>query len=783
MHPVTPAHRWQRAWRTFVSLHSESNLNAFAWTEGLRAAIGISTPVAIGLLTGHLAWGILAGFAVLWILSCDLGGAYRQKAMTLAGSAVTIVVAYFFAIWMTWSATNYVVGTFIWVFLAALIGVAGSAAAQAGLVSSTIVITSVALIAPGEYWTRFIACLIGMGWALLLCLALWPLRAYSPLFQALAMSCAKLANLADAFWLGAATVERPATNFQFATAYDGLMTSLERCRNIWGALRARRAGPTTRSMQLLLLIEQLDDLGRTLVAFREMVNLVGREPWFAEFRPHLESLTHALSELGREISEAIAVRGKPVDASGVQNLFRKLEARLNPKADQGSPGLFQRKELARTIKHLVEQFIVLAEIASELRSGQPAHREPPEARFGPRPRTFNPIAEIRNSLSFRSSSFRHALRLSAATTLGALLASVVHIARGYWIPMTVVLVLKPNFGGTLQRSVQRITGTVLGALLAALLISFCRDLWLLVLGVALLAGITFTLRNRNYGLFAMALTPLVMLMLDLAHPGTVTDSFLRIFHTMIGSLLALLCGYLVFPDLEVSRFPTLIAAAFRAEAAFLRAFGDLVRGKEKRPMSEFRQNAAVAVSNAATAAERLLAEPPRLRGDVEEALTAVNYCRQILHALAAISDYPAREPIRLQSGYAAELLLRLVQTLADALEGFAVSLETGTDPRRLRELSELTDELEELVGTAAQQAQPDTASAVGRKLKTNDTVAWLFYHLHHISDLTLGGREVVHRLLRSEAKRRRTSPFTAGPRPVTPARRVTVREGRTSKPV
>jgi uncharacterized membrane protein YccC len=349
--------------------------------------------------------------------------------------------------------------------------------------------------------------------------------------------------------------------------------------------------------------------------------------------------------------------------------------------------------------------------------------------------------------------------------------------------MTVVLVLKPNFGGTLQRSVQRITGTVLGALLAALLISFCRDPWLLVLGVALLAGVTFTLRNRNYGLFAMALTPLVMLMLDLAHPGTVTDSFLRIFHTMIGSLLALLCGYLVFPDLEVSRFPTLIAAAFRAEAAFLRAFGDLVRGKEKRPMSEFRQNAAVAVSNAATAAERLLAEPPRLRGDVEEALTAVNYCRQILHALAAISDYPAREPIRLQSGYAAELLLRLVQTLADALEGFAVSLETGTDPRRLRELSELTDELEELVGTAAQQAQPDTASAVGRKLKTNDTVAWLFYHLHHISDLTLGAREVVHRLLRSEAKRRRTSPFTAGPRPVTPARPVTVREGRTSKPV
>jgi uncharacterized membrane protein YccC len=256
----------------------------------------------------------------------------------------------------------------------------------------------------------------------------------------------------------------------------------------------------------------------------------------------------------------------------------------------------------------------------------------------------------------------------------------------------------------------------------------------------------------------MALTPLVMLMLDLVHPGTVTDSFLRIFHTMIGSLLALVCGYLLFPALEVRQFPVHIAAAFRAEAAFLRAFGDLVRGKEKRPMSEFRRDAAVAVSNAATAGERLLAEPLRQRGDVEAALTAVNYCRQILHALAAISDYPARESIRLRSGYAAELLLRLVQTLADALEDLANSLEAGTGPGRSQGLSALTDELEELVRTASHEAQADTASAVGKKLKTSDTVAWLFYHLHHISDLTLGAREVVYRLLRSESQRRRLLP-------------------------
>jgi uncharacterized membrane protein YccC len=114
--------------------------------------------------------------------------------------------------------------------------------------------------------------------------------------------------------------------------------------------------------------------------------------------------------------------------------------------------------------------------------------------------------------------------------------------------MTVVIVLKPNFGGTLQRAVQRITGTVLGALVAAVLLLVLTNPWLLLAALAVLAFAAFALRNCNYTLFSLALTPMIMLMLDIAHPISVTDSFLRILHTMIGSFLALMSGYLLFPD-------------------------------------------------------------------------------------------------------------------------------------------------------------------------------------------------------------------------------------------
>ena len=240
---------------------------------------------------------------------------------------------------------------------------------------------------------------------------------------------------------------------------------------------------------------------------------------------------------------------------------------------------------------------------------------------------------------------------------------------------------------------------------------------------------------------------MVMVMLDIAHPITVTDSFLRIVHTIIGSVIALLSGYLLFPTRESRRLPLHIAEAFRAEAAFLRALADAMSGKEERPISEFRRDAAVAVSNAVTAGQRLLSEPPNRRGDVETSLAAVNYSRRILHALAAISDYPTRQPIQLES----DGLHVLIETLAKALDNLATNLEMGTDSRPLSDHSRLFERLEKFLQEAQLEVQISATVAVGNP-KTNETAAWLFYHLKNVSDLTLAARNVVARLHRSEVQ-------------------------------
>ena len=84
------------------------------------------------------------------------------------------------------------------------------------------------------------------------------------------------------------------------------------------------------------------------------LNLVGRENWFGEisWRPSF-GLTESLSHLSREIAEAVAVAGRDVDPTHLQDAFQSLESAITAKSQKEA--LFQRKEIYRTSKHLVEQ--------------------------------------------------------------------------------------------------------------------------------------------------------------------------------------------------------------------------------------------------------------------------------------------------------------------------------------------------------------------------------------------------------------------------------------------
>ena len=119
----------------------------------------------------------------------------------------------------------------------------------------------------------------------------------------------------------------------------------------------------------------------------------------------------------------------------------------------------------------------------------------------------------------------------------------------------------------------------------------------------------------------------------------------------------------------------------------------------------------------------------------------MNYCRRILHALAAISDYPTRKSVQLES----DELVGFFQALAQALDDLANSLVAGTEPRRLSDLSSS--------GAAGKHFAPG-GSRSSDEAAENRAPAPAFYHLKNAVDLTLATREAISRLVESAVSRK-----------------------------
>ena len=145
------------------------------------------------------------------------------------------------------------------------------------------------------------------------------------------------------------------------------------------------------------------------------------------------------------------------------------------------------------------------------------------------------------NLTPRSETFRYALRQGATLGLAAETARLLDLPNGYWVPMTALLVLKPDFRQTFRRDLERVAGTLAGAALATLLVHFLR-LDPLTMGtlIVFFAWLGYTLVNVNYAVYAVFLTAYIVFLLDFGGltPAAVVTH--RALNTALGGGLALL---------------------------------------------------------------------------------------------------------------------------------------------------------------------------------------------------------------------------------------------------
>jgi uncharacterized membrane protein YgaE (UPF0421/DUF939 family) len=147
----------------------------------------------------------------------------------------------------------------------------------------------------------------------------------------------------------------------------------------------------------------------------------------------------------------------------------------------------------------------------------------------------------------RAVAVNHAVRLALAAAAAVFVAQALDLAHGYWLAVAVAVVLRPGLAGTAERVTQRLAGTVLGGVLAAVIVRQVDSDWVLIVLAVLLVGGATALLVADYRVASALLTAGVLAMLAIGHGTTIDAVDDRLLATLAGGLLALV-AILLWPE-------------------------------------------------------------------------------------------------------------------------------------------------------------------------------------------------------------------------------------------
>ncbi|MBN0043426.1 FUSC family protein [Streptomyces actuosus] len=519
-----------------------------------RAAVAMALPLALGLATGRTDYGALASMGALFGVIGDTADAYRMRLLNIA------VPQLFGAVGITlgslvhghgWTAVAVVTAVAL---LSGMISTIGAVASVSGLLLLLNTVLGAGLPMPDPWWLP--ALLVTGGGLLVLVLALlaWPLRAGVPERTAVARTYRTVADLLAAC----------GDDTAYTTARYTVTQSLNQSYDLVLARRTRHHG---RSGELTRLLAQLNAV-IPVVEAAPAVHLAGR--------PLPDRVPAAVRRL------AAAVESGPTGP---------LELDLPAPTD----------ETARATDHALRH-------AAEVVTAPDVDAHGIDDRLG-RPATLRiRTARAARNVMLSAASWRYGLRLALCIGIAQVLVSIVPVARSYWVALTITFVLKPDFGSVFSRALLRALGTVAGLVVAAAVLAEVPRGWWDVAVMLVLAPLIPALTPRGYGYQTAAITPVILLLSDvLNHQGTAL-LLPRLVDSLLGCCIALVAGYLLWPESWHTRVGDRLADAVADTARYVdRAFGE---GVDPAARARMRRRLYRDLSVIRTEFQRALTEPP-----------------------------------------------------------------------------------------------------------------------------------------------------------------------------
>ncbi len=517
---------------------------------GIRNAVGLVLPLVGGLLIHQVAFGVVMAVGALVSGLAGLSGTSRQRVRTMASAMVWMGAAAFLGsvsghlLWLA------VALTMISGLLSGIMVAVSPGAAQIGMMATVALIIFTGFPAT-PLFSFFQMLLILAGGVLQVTLmlvfdAFQPLAAEQVGIQGAMAAVARYAqsgtHVDDAQASQALSLAETRLNESFRTGgrwpwFLALLADIEHVRGDVSALLPLSGADAAQQPPVFHGGDgQLRNLLRETGSF-----LMDCQPALGSGRARALSRENAAARLQviRQMAQRLEASRGGMQSGGGQRLHYILSAcgdileRIDrgPKAEDGAPGVLPKT----TGGHLAVLWLT-----------------------------------VKANMTVASSAFRHALRLAVVLGIAVAGYRIFGLQRGYWVPLTVLVVLRPDFFTTIVRGLARIGGTVGGILLASVFLAIpARGNWLSLVLIVVFGVALYAVLNFNYAVFSVFITAEIVVLLSVFEHmplGLMVED--RILATLTGSVMAL-AAYLLWPGWGKKPIEELLANLIGAERLYL----------------------------------------------------------------------------------------------------------------------------------------------------------------------------------------------------------------------
>ncbi|MGI4021167.1 MAG: FUSC family membrane protein, partial [Janthinobacterium lividum] len=550
------------------------------FSDGLRITLGVLIPVLIFSQFNQLAIGVDVALGALCVSVVDAPGPTIHKRNSMLICCFLILLVSLITGFV--QPNPYLLGIEIvlFSFFFSMFAIYGAKATSIGTCALLIMIFMIEKrMEPQQVINSSLLILAGGIWYTLVSLTFFRIRPYRAAQQALGECISEVAEylrLKADFYAEKTNIDenyKHLVSQQIAVSQhqDAVRELLFKSRKI--VKESTHAGRML-ILTFVDLVDLFDQITYTHYDYETLRKTYLQTGILEEISQLINKMAHELDLIGFSVQSNKKYKRTISHTAELENI--KTNINQIAAADPEKSTLFLKKILVN-IRNINQRLMDTASYTSASQTSKKTSPNLEFARFTTH-QDYAPRLFLEN-LSFKSASFKHALRVAIVCAVGFILAkTVVTGHHSYWVLLTIIVILKPGFSFTKQRNSQRLIGTVVGGLIGLLILFLIPDKTVLFFIMLILMLFTYSFLRLNYVVSVIFMTPYVLIAFSFLGVEFIHTVEERVLDTFIGSVLAFSSAFIIFPNWESDQLNENLSKVIISNQNYLKTVTERLNG-------------------------------------------------------------------------------------------------------------------------------------------------------------------------------------------------------------